>query len=349
VRLPWKLGNLAPWFSLKVGNDVAIPRCHYRFSVVTPTFNRAETLNRPYESLRAQTISDFEWLVVDDGSTDRTASLVREWQGTASFPIRYFHQTNCGKHVAFNRAVREATGELLVQLDSDDACADNALERFDAIWRAIPRSRQIRFAGIWCLCVDQTGRLTGTPFPRDGMDTTAPDVYYRYGVKGEKWFCYKTEVLRQFPFPEPPGFTYVPESIVWSRMTRKYLIRCVNEALRVYWTVGPSITRSGTSHMGREACRLQHLTALNEYTPWFADAPLLFLKSGVHYSRFSFHARRPVRSQFRDVRSWIGKGVLLLTMPGGYLAYLNDSYPSRQGRRSQLAPRHVAVADRPVG
>jgi glycosyltransferase involved in cell wall biosynthesis len=334
---------------LKAGDDVAIPEYRYRFSVVTPTFNRAETLHRPYESLRAQTMSDFEWLIVDDGSTDRTASLVQEWQGTASFPIRYFHQTNKGKHVAFNRAVREGTGELLVQLDSDDACADNALERFEAIWRAIPQSRQGRFAGIWCLCVDHTGRLTGTPFPRDGMDTTAPDVYYRYGVRGEKWFCYKTEVLRQFPFPELPGFTYVPESIVWSRMTRKYLIRCVNEALRVYWTVGPSITRSGMSHVGREACRLQHLTALNEYTPWFADAPLLFLKSGVHYSRFSFHARRPVRSQFRDVRSWIGKGVLLLTMPGGYLAYLNDSYPSRQGRRSQLAPRHVAVADRPVG
>jgi glycosyltransferase involved in cell wall biosynthesis len=337
---------------LKAVDDVATPSpgYRYRFSVVTPTFNRAETLSRPYQSLRSQTIADFEWLVVDDGSTDGTASLVREWQRTAGFPIRYFHQTNSGKHVAFNRAVREAQGELLVQLDSDDACADNALERFDAIWRGIPQSRQGRFAGIWCLCVDHTGRLTGTPFPRDGMDTTAADVYYRYGVRGEKWFCYKTDVLRQFPFPELPGFTYVPESIVWSRMTRKYLIRCVNEALRVYWTVGPSITRSGISHTGREACRLQHLTALNEYTLWLADAPLSFLKAGVHYSRFSFHARTPVSSQFRDVKSWIGRGVLLLSMPGGYLAYLKDSYPSWRGRRPRFSgTRHLSVADRPVG
>jgi glycosyltransferase involved in cell wall biosynthesis len=334
---------------LKEGDKVATPSAsyRYRFTVVTPTFNRAETLYRPYQSLGAQTISDFEWLIVDDGSTDRTASLVREWQRTASFPIRYFRQTNGGKHVAFNRAVREAQGELLVQLDSDDACADNALERFDAIWRAIPQSRRDRFAGIWCLCVDHTGRLTGTPFPRDGMDTTAADVYYRYGVKGEKWFCYQTKVLRQFPFPEPPGFSYVPESIVWSRVTRKYLIRCVNEELRVYWTVGPSITRSGMSHTGREACRLQHLTALNEYTPWLADAPLSFLKSGVHYSRFSFHARTPVRSQFRNVQSWIGKGVLLLTMPGGYLAYLKDTLNSPPSLRPHLPWfGHAGVADR---
>jgi glycosyltransferase involved in cell wall biosynthesis len=324
------------------------PGYRYRFTVVTPTFNRAETLCRPYESLRAQTISDFEWLVMDDGSTDGTASLVSQWQEAASFPIRYFHQENRGKHVAFNRAVREANGELLVQLDSDDACADNALERFDAIWRAIPQSRRSRFAGIWCHCLDHWGRLIGTPFPRDSMDTTAPDVYYRYGVKGEKWFCCRTEVLRQFPFPEFPGFTYVPESIVWSRMTRKYLIRCVNEALRIYWTVGPSITRSGMSHTGREACRLQHLTALNEYTPWFVDAPLLFLKAGVHYSRFSFHSHRPLRSQFADVHSWIGKGVLFLTIPGGYLAYLKDFFASQPNRRPP-APRHTSLADGAAG
>jgi glycosyltransferase involved in cell wall biosynthesis len=337
---------------LKAGDDVATPSAKHRcrFTVFTPTFNRAETLYRPYESLRAQTISNFEWLIVDDGSTDRTAGLVREWQGTAKFPIRYFQQANRGKHVAFNRAVREANGELLVQLDSDDACVHNALERFDAIWRAIPQSRQGRFAGIWCLCLDHTGRLTGTPFPRDGMDTTAPEVYYRYRVTGEKWFCYRTEVLRQFPFPELPGFTHIPEAIVWSRMTRNYLIRCVNEALRIYWTVGPSITRSAMSQTSIEACRLQHLTVLNEYTPWFVDAPLLFLKSGVHYSRFCFHSHKRVRSQVGDVHSWIGKGVLLLTMPGGYLAYLKDSLFSQQGRRTRLPwPRRLGVADRSGG
>src|SRR5215471_10000349 len=75
------------------------------FTVFTASYNRAHTIHRVFNSLSAQTLRDFEWLVVDDGSTDRTAELIGAWTKTADFPIRYFKQEHSGKHVARNLAV----------------------------------------------------------------------------------------------------------------------------------------------------------------------------------------------------------------------------------------------------
>ena len=83
------------------------------FTVFTPTFNRAHTLGRVYESLSSQTLRDFEWLIIDDGSTDGTDALVERFRQAASFPIRYEYQSNQGKNAAFNREVGLAQGELL--------------------------------------------------------------------------------------------------------------------------------------------------------------------------------------------------------------------------------------------
>src|SRR5947209_20534442 len=104
------------------------------FTVFTPTYNRRHCLNRVYESLLAQTFRDFEWLIIDDGSNDDTASLVQQWQNEAAIRIRYELQPNQGKHVAFNRAVQLAAGECLVPLDSDDRCVPIALERLNQRW-----------------------------------------------------------------------------------------------------------------------------------------------------------------------------------------------------------------------
>src|SRR5260370_1372771 len=93
----------------------------YVFTVFTPTFNRCSTLPRVYESLRHQTLRDFEWLIVDDGSTDGTGELVEEWQTESDFPIRYIYQENQGKPVAFNRGVQEAQADLFLTFVSNAA------------------------------------------------------------------------------------------------------------------------------------------------------------------------------------------------------------------------------------
>lgn len=98
------------------------------FTVFTPTFNRAHTLHRVYDSLGQQSFRNFEWLVVDDGSTDNTEQLVRDWKSNSDFPIRYEKQANSGKHVAINKAARLAKGALFLIADSDDAFSSEALQ-----------------------------------------------------------------------------------------------------------------------------------------------------------------------------------------------------------------------------
>ena len=97
-------------------------------TVCTPTYNRAHTLPRLYESLVRQTSQDFEWLVVDDGSTDNTRELVDGWVAEGRIRIRYVYKENGGKPSAHNLGVRMAAGELFFCVDSDDYLTDNAVE-----------------------------------------------------------------------------------------------------------------------------------------------------------------------------------------------------------------------------
>src|SRR4051794_24520469 len=106
----------------------------YTFTVFTSTRNRAHTLERPFHSLKAQTFRDFEWLIIDNGSTDGTRELVERFQSEADFPIRYLWQEDAGKHGSLNRGIELAEGELFLILDSDDGCVPEALERFKYNW-----------------------------------------------------------------------------------------------------------------------------------------------------------------------------------------------------------------------
>ena len=96
-------------------------------TVFTPAFNRADCLRDCYESLRKQTCRDFIWLVVDDGSSDGTGDLVKEWMQAGELEIRYHYQKNGGMHTAHNAAYELVDTELNVCLDSDDRMPEDAV------------------------------------------------------------------------------------------------------------------------------------------------------------------------------------------------------------------------------
>ena len=141
----------------------------YAFTVFTATYNRAHTLHRVYDSLKAQTFRDFEWLVVDDGSSDTTEDLVRQWRRQSDFAIRYIWQNNAGKHIAVNRGVQQARGELFLIVDSDNAFVSEALERLKFHWDSIPEGEKEEFSAVTCLCEDPDGNLVGSRFPFDPL------------------------------------------------------------------------------------------------------------------------------------------------------------------------------------
>src|SRR5437588_2411519 len=137
-----------------------------RFTVLTPTYNRRECIGGVYESLCAQTFRDFEWLIVDDGSSDGTREQVASWK--AFFPIRYFWKPNGGMHTAINLGAAQAAGEFITKLDSDDRCVPRALERFDHHWKQIREPE--RFACVVSLCCDEDGNILGSRLAKDYVD-----------------------------------------------------------------------------------------------------------------------------------------------------------------------------------
>lgn len=300
------------------------------FTVFTPTYNRAHTLHRVYESLQAQGFRDFEWVVIDDGSADGTADLVRGWVAQAHFPIRYFWQENQGKHIAHNRACIEAHGSMMHIVDSDDALMPNTLERFWFHWQSVAETLRARYSGVTALCQDQTGRLVSPRFPQSPLDVTGPDLRYRHHMMGEFCGCSRVDVLRAFPFPETKGLHFISESYVWDQIGRRYLAHCVNEVLRVYYQdeqpqggAATSLTRHAPQRNARSEIPFYE-SAVNHDNAYFWHAPKLFVQYAALYVRFCQHIRVPLATQWRQMQNWRAKMIWLLALPLGLSVYWRD-------------------------
>ena len=290
----------------------------YMFTVFTATYNRAHTLPRVYHALAAQTFRDFEWLIIDDGSTDGTGDLVAGWQAEADFPIRYFWQPNGGKHIATNHGVAEARGTLFLTLDSDDECVPEALERFKYHWDSIPTEQCAQFSGVTALARNQYGNIVGSCFPHVLTDSESLEIHYKYGVTGEKWGFQCTDVMREFPFPDLPGVGYLPESVVWYQIAAKYKTRFVNEVLRIYYQEDKSDGAHGYTHSNNGG----RLYANRLFTQ--VDYPFPFRYRLRHYAnfvRFALHERIGLLVQVRQIPN---PGYWLLALPIGIGLYLRD-------------------------
>ena len=204
-------------------------------SILTPTYNRGKLLLPLYESLKNLTFEDFEWLIVDDGSEDDTEQYALSWIAhniqNAEFPIRYIKKSNGGKHTAINRGVREANGELILILDSDDTLPSDSLATIAQYYEQCKGYKDC--AGVCGLMAHHDGQLIGTGFPKDPMYESA--LLFRYAEKGnvtgDLLEVYKTSVMREFPFPEIENERFCPESLVWNRIANKYKLFCFNKVV----------------------------------------------------------------------------------------------------------------------
>ncbi len=324
-----------------------------RFTVFTPTYNRAKTLRRPYESLRRQTLRDFEWLVIDDGSTDNTRERVESWQREAGFTVRYAWQENGGKAAAWNRALELARGEFFICLDSDDECVPRALENFKDVWESIPEGERGRFSGVTAFCVDQNGAPYGPDLPASPLDCSHVEVTYRLKRVHETWQCYRTEVIRNYPFELIPGYrNYLPETAVINRVAASYIQRHVNQRLRVYHTedrsdVGEHLSsglnaRDGLKHA--PGIRAAHLSLLKYQFRWFPYAPLRFYKAAANYVRFSWMQGISTRAQLRELGLMRARALWLAALPAAIGLRLNDRLGERRARHARAdSPRPARV------
>ena len=195
-------------------------------TIFTPAYNRAYTLHLGYEALLRQTCQDFEWLIIDDGSTDNTRELVSGWIKENKIPIRYHYQENQGMHGAHNTAYRLITTELNTCIDSDDYMPDNAVEKIVTFWKKYG-SNQV--AGIIGLDADFQGNIIGTTFAE--KQTTLGN-FYALGGKGDKKMIYRTEIINKYPeYPLFKGEKYVSLGYKYELIDQDYPLLTLNEVL----------------------------------------------------------------------------------------------------------------------
>ncbi len=212
------------------------------FTVFTPVYNGEKHLHRVFRSLKEQEFRDFEWIVINDGSTDGSAGLIRAFlEENRDINAIFLEQSNSGKHLSWNRAVELARGKLFVPADADDFFFPDTLSFFYEKWNNLPVADRSRLSGINVLCLDNDSEdIVGDPFPVDGMLSTNIDLEFRYKIRGEKWGCVRTDLLKTRPFPIIKG-SHFPESWLWYHFSKRYKAICFNKPLRRYYTTATGI------------------------------------------------------------------------------------------------------------
>ena len=192
-------------------------------TIFTPVYNRADVLEKLYQSLLRQSDYDFEWLIIDDGSTDSVKKVVQHWivSEEVRFPIRFYQQENAGKHRAVNRGTQLAQGNAFFIVDSDDYLTDDAVEMVEKWWKDV--ADDDNYAGVAGLKGDRNGDVIGR-IPLFDLYVDATNLERaKYGLLGDKAEVYKTSVLRKNPFPEFEGENFLTEAVVWDRIAYNHL------------------------------------------------------------------------------------------------------------------------------
>lgn len=291
------------------------------FTIFIPTYNLAYTLDRALRSINEQSFRDFEVLIIDDGSTDSTRQLVEDWLGRKVFPIRYHWQTNQGKHVAHNNAVKRAHGQFFVLLDSDDMLHPHALERLIYHWDSIPDDKKEQFAGVEGLCVYSDSRIMVDRFPEDVMDSNYLEKTRKYHIKSEKRNAIRTDVLRQFPYPYFDGERHIRDDLIWKRMARRFKFRYINEVIQIMEHQADGLTANIFAIRMRNPCgfRYYFLEEIKEFASQTGRYTLF--KHYGKFVRYSLHCGVGFLQQYGEINS---KSMWLISLPRGVIGWFKD-------------------------
>lgn len=199
-----------------------------KLTIFTPAYNRAHLLSRLYESVKKQTRDDIEWLIVDDGSSDDTKSVVDGFIAENKVNINYFYQENAGKPAAFNNGVSKAQGELFFCVDSDDLLADGAIDTI----LDIPLNND-KLAGILALKSDMENKILSDHIPELLKISTMYKLVNYHGCSGEFSLVFRTEILKDIPYPIVNGEKFITECVVYDKIDENYEMYLLDSVLTV--------------------------------------------------------------------------------------------------------------------
>ena len=216
---------------------------HPYLTILTPTYNRGHLLRKCFKSLKIQTNKDFQWLIVDDGSSDNTENIIKEFQNEASWMnIKYLKKANGGKHTALNYSHPYIEGDYVLMLDSDDILTDDAVESAYEGWKQF-----------------QNNEIVGMVTYLKGSSVDSPNAYVKdekilVDIMGYPRICLrgndcceiiKTELMKKYPFPEFENEKFISEGALWNRVAKTHKCVYINKVIYLCEYLDNGLTKSG--------------------------------------------------------------------------------------------------------
>lgn len=296
-----------------------------KITIITPTYNRAHTLPRVYESLKNQTFKDFIWLIMDDGSTDATKVLVDQFQAENLMQIEYISHQNQHKFITVFKGVEKVDTPYFMVVDSDDSYPANALELLYKEVNAI--KNQQRYISIMGLSQYPDGSIVGNAYRGSGFDGSILEMRYRYKVRGDKFgiFITKTyqKLLKEFDYSPYLGKGYIPQSVFFNTYDAAgYKTRFVNKVVRTYhFDQDDASSVSNTRWTGKNTFGLMegYLSFVNSYRRRLLRYPKALVRNLVGYQVYAMGNGIGFSGMQKKLKAF--KGLALVLYPLSYFYY----------------------------
>ncbi len=215
-------------------------------TVITPSYNRGGKIGKLYSSLCEQSNKNFEWLIVDDGSSDDTKELVESWLDKSPFPIKYVYKENGGKHTALNLGISMIESELTFIVDSDDYLTEDSIQTiFDYHEKYRNRKESDKLCGYSFLRAYSNGEVNAGEFPVDEAIDTYRQQRINNNLLGDKAEVYYTDIIKKYPFEVFAGEKFMAEDAVWLKMSGPYNMVHINRVIYICDYLEDGLTKTG--------------------------------------------------------------------------------------------------------
>lgn len=284
-------------------------------TIFTPTYNRATLLKHLYISICNQTCKDFEWLIVDDGSSDDTRSVILDIAAEQKLKIRFYQKPNGGKHTAINMGAELAQGELFFIVDSDDALVPEAVETILTEWDTVKDKNLCGMSFLrGAYRGDKLVSRAESEFPKDRFIGNFIDVKYNHGSSADNAEVWVTECLRKHPFNVYPGERFMSEGMVWIRLAKERDMLFVNKIIYICEYLEGGLTLQGKKL--RFLCPKGGIEGSLETMSHHFNLKMR-IKQTLLYIVYSKFDGRNVFDMFKCPY----KGLVAMCLPAGYALY----------------------------
>ena len=301
-----------------------------KITIITPTYNRAKTLPKVFESLLNQSFKDFLWIILDDGSTDNTHEVVQNFQLlNPFFEIIYKKDKNRHKFLTVLEGVKMVKTPYFMVIDSDDIYPENSLEIL--ISEVEKTDNQDDYISVMGLSADENGHIVGDQYPKNGFDGSILEMRYKYKVRGDKFGIFITQTYQREiagkDYSQYEGKGYIPQSVIFNDYDAKGVkTRFINKVVRFYLKdEDDTASVSNTRWSGKNLFGLAegHLSFLNAYGNQLFSYPKALIRNVIGYQIYALKSGRKTSTILTEIKNPVIKILGFFALPFSFIYQKN--------------------------